>query len=186
MKRAAMGLLQRPSVQITLCLLAYAVLVAWGGSFVAVVSSPLLAAALSRPIINGLRNLRHGMRHRVWQEAQGTYYAYRDTSIHVLEDMDHCRWVRMADVRAVIGTTASDRALAKTYPSGWQAVGKKTEGYLRDDALVAHLCKENRPQALRMGHWAQRSILFPGQQIRKNLGIRVAPPTSIPDEDEGN
>jgi hypothetical protein len=47
---------------------------------------------------------------------------------------------------------------------------------VRDDALVEHLGKESNPAALRMRTWVDRTISFPGRQIRKRLGVHPEPP----------
>ena len=42
---------------------------------------------------------------------------------------------------------------------------------MRDDALIAHLGKENKPEALRFRTWIERNIALPGRRVRKNFGI---------------
>jgi len=52
--------LKFPSVQIALCLVVFGVIAWRGGPFVAVIASPLLAAAIAYPVYNLVANIRHG------------------------------------------------------------------------------------------------------------------------------
>jgi hypothetical protein len=165
-----------PSVQIALCLAAFG-LVAWRmGPFATVIASPLLAAAIARPLLTLLANFRHGVRERTWLPVHGEHYVFKGITIHMLEDEDHCRWISLADVHKVVGVTAGEGALAATYPDRCKRMGKREQPHLRDDALVEHLAKENSPAALRFRTWVDRTISFPGRKIRKSLGIRPDPP----------
>lgn len=167
------SVLKRPSVQITLISLAYLALGYKAGVFVFVFVLPFYAALVTLPVIELLREWRHGMRHAVWQEAQGQYYAYRDVRIHVLEDEMHCRWVRTSDIRRIYPPLVSERQLRTQYPDTSQFIGKPPLLYLRDDVLVQHLRQVNEPLALRLGTWVDRSIFFPGSKIRQRYGIRL-------------
>lgn len=171
--KLARQVLQRPAVQVVLITLAYLVLGYKAGLFVFVFVVPLYAALVTLPAIELLREWRHGMRKAVWQEAQGQYYAYRDTRIHVLEDESHCRWVRAADIRRIYPPLVSDRQLRSQYPNTSQQIGKTPQLYLRDDVLVQHLRQVNEPLALRLGTWVDRSIFFPGSKLRQRYGIRL-------------
>ena len=170
-----MPFLLRPAIQILICLFLYGALVWWAGSFVAVVASPALAAALAYPLINLLREMRLSAHAQAWKAVHGRHYAYHGQAVHVIEDDAHSRWIRMSDVRKIVGATASDRLLSQAYKMAWMTVGRSNLPYIRDDALVAHLTKENREKALRLGHWVKREIAFPGERIRKRLGISVQP-----------
>jgi hypothetical protein len=168
--------LSLPSVQIALCLVVYALLGWRLGPFALVFASPLLAAAIARPVINLTGNMRHGLRARTWLPVHGTHYVFKGVTIHVDEDDDHCRWVALADVRKCVRTIAGEGALAITYPGRVRRMGKPEQAFVRDDALVEHLGKESNPAALRMRTWVDRTISFPGRQIRKRLGVHPEPP----------
>jgi hypothetical protein len=169
-------LLGMPSVQIALCLAVFA-LVGWRfGKFAVVWTAPLLGAALCRPIMALVANIRHGARARVWLPVHGQHYVYKGVTIHVQQDEDRCRWVPLADVRKVVGTTASERTLAVAFPDRCKPLGKPAQSCLRDDALVEHLGRENNPAALRLRTWVERTIVLPGRKLRSNLGIRPEPP----------
>ena len=51
-----------------------------------------------------------------------------------------------------------------------------------DDALVAHLSNATTPQAIKFKNWAQRNIAYPANKTRERLGIKLAAPTSDPDD----
>ncbi|GAC1355756.1 MAG: hypothetical protein NVSMB34_09290 [Variovorax sp.] len=160
------------SVQLALGLAAF-LAIAWRlGPFAAVIASPLLGAAIARPLMALLANIRHAMRERTWLPVHGQHYVYKGVTVHALEDDDHFRWVPLADLRKVVGLTASERALALAYPGRCVRMGKGNEPHLRDDALITHLGKESNAGALRFRTWAERTIAFPGRRIRDGLGIR--------------
>ncbi len=165
-----------PSVQIALCLVVYALTVYRFGKFAAVWTSPLLGAAIARPLMALGSGIRHKLRERIWLPVHGQHYVFRDITIHVLEDDDHCRWVCLGDVRKVVGITASENALAAVYPGRLKAMGTPAQAHLRDDALIAHLSKENQPVALRFRTWLERNVALPGRKVRRDFGIRVDTP----------
>ena len=160
-----------PWIQIALCISAYALVGFYFGKFALVVTSPLLAIGIRRPLIALASNLRHAARAHMWLPKHGQHYEFRDIWIHVVEDDNHCRWVDLADARKVVGTTATERSLAGTYPGRVKSMGKPARPHMRDDALIAHLTKENRPEALRFSTWIERNIALPGRKVRKNFGI---------------
>jgi hypothetical protein len=162
-----------PSVQITLCVLAWFAVGYKFGAFGLVIASPGLGAAIARPIINLFSNLRQTTREKAWLPVHGNFYEFKDMRVYVVEDESHCRWVRWADVRRIVGGTAKDSAMAKVYPNGWQLVGAPPEPYIRDDALAAYLRKENRPVTLKMGLWVQRNLVLPSQRVRDKYGIQM-------------
>ena len=136
--------------------------------------APMFGAALARPLLDLASDIRHGMRWAKWQPVEGRHYVFRQEPVSVSEDADCQRWVRLADVRRVIGFSASDAALQVTYPSGFRRIGKGREAHLSDEALLAHLAKERAPIALKFRHWAEREIVFPARRERERRGIRLA------------
>jgi hypothetical protein len=164
--------------------LALCVAIAWavwriGGLVPMVAVAPLFGVALAKPLLDLASDLRHQARARALKPVQGRHFAFRGTPIDVLEDADHRRWVRAADVRAIVGATASNGALALSYPSGWREFGRPATPYFSDDALLAHLAKERSPEALRFRHWVERDIAFPAQRMRERLGIRLPAPDAV-------
>ena len=134
--------------------------------------APLLGVAFAKPLIELASATRHAMRRAQWRDVEGRHYAFRGRPIRVLTDADHRRWIRLADVRAVVGFTASDGALAIAYPAGWRRIGRANEAFLGEDALLMHLAKERGPDALKLRHWVEREIVFPSRRERERLGIR--------------
>ena len=142
---------------------------------------PLFGIALARPLIDLASAIRHLMHRAHWRDVEGRHYAYRGRPVRVVEDDEHRRWVRLADIRAIVGFTASDGALAVSYPDAVLAIGRPPVPHVRDEALLAHLAKERSPEALRLRRWVEREIVFPARRERERLGIRAvapAPPES--------
>ena len=135
---------------------------------------PLFGIALARPLLDLASALGHQMRRAHWRDVNGRHYAYRGRPVRVVEDDERGRWVRLADVRAIVGFTASDGALAVSYPDAVLRIGSPPAPHVRDEALLAHLGKERSPEALRLRHWVERTIVFPSRRERERLGIRSA------------
>jgi predicted nucleotidyltransferase len=108
------------------------------------------------------------LREHVWLPVHGTHYAFKDITVHVIEDDAHCRWVCLADVRRAVGVEANERALAATYAGCLQSMGKPAQIYMRDDALIAHLGKNKELAVLKFKAWVERNVAFPGQKLRKD------------------
>ena len=146
-------------------------LVSWcvwrvGGLVPMVCTAPLYGVLLARPLLDLMSDLRHQTRVLIWRPLEGRHYVYRGTPVQVIEDDAHVRWVRAADVRRIVGFTASDGALALTYPNGWRLVGEPAEPHFSDAALIAHLRKERSAEAGRFMQWAERTIAYPARQLR--------------------
>jgi hypothetical protein len=169
--------MSKASLQIALRL-ALCAAVAWtawrlSGLTALVTTAPLFGIALARPLLDLAGELRDHARARALQPAQGRHYAFHGQPVQVIEDIRHERWIRAADVRRILGHTASDGALALSYPAGWKSLGKPAQPHFSTTALLAHLAKESSPQALRLRHWVEREVSFPAQRIREQLGIRA-------------
>ena len=155
--------------------LAVCVLVSWcvwrlGGLAPMVATAPLYGVLLAKPLLELMSDMRHQTRVLVWRPLEGRHYVFRGTPVQVIEDDSHVRWVRAADVRRIVGFTASDGALALTYPNGWRLMGQPPEPHFSDEALVTHLRKENSAEAGRFMHWAERTIAYPARQLRARRG----------------
>lgn len=133
----------------------------------------LFGVALARPLLDLAIAIRHLFREALWRDVQGRHYAFKGRPVRVIEDADHRRWIRLADIRAIAGFTASDTALRVTYPSGWKLLGRPPEPHLCDESLLAHLAKERSPMNLRLCHWVEREISFPARRRREHAGIRL-------------
>ncbi len=161
------------ALRLGLCLaLLWGVWRAFGASALPLVL-PLFGVALARPLIDLASALRHEIRRAHWREVQGRHFVFRGHTVHVLEDADHQRWIRLADVRAIAGFTASDGALKLTYPNGWQLCGRPPTPHLSDEALLAHLAKERAAACVKLRHWVEREIVFPARRQRERHGIRI-------------
>jgi len=145
-----------------------------------VITLPLFGIALARPLLDLASELRHQMNRAHWRDVQGRHYAYRGRPVRVVEDDERRRWVRLADIRAIVGFTASDGALAIAYPEAVLRIGRPPEPHVRAEALLAHLEKERSPEAVRLRIWVERDIVFPARRERERLGIRT--PVAEPPE----
>jgi hypothetical protein len=145
----------------------YVLLGYWTDKWIVLFVSPLYGALMARPLLNLLGSARQNLRSGVWLPVHGQYYVFKGTTIHVVEDADGWRWVRLADVQQVLEARLNTRALAATYPERLQMMGKPTQLHMRDDALITHLAKQNDATALRLRTWAERNIVFPAQRMRE-------------------
>lgn len=145
----------------------------WLGLTTMVTTLPLFGILLARPLLELAGALRDGMKQVQLAAVEGRHYAFRGRHVQVLEDADRRRWVRLADVRAIVGFTASDGALAITYRDGVRRLGRPAEPHISEEALLAHLLKERAPEAARLRVWVEREIVFPARRERERLGIRT-------------
>lgn len=132
----------------------------------------VVGIVLARPLMELTIAIWHEMRRANWRELEGWHFAFKEQPVRVVEDADHQRWIRLADVRAVAGFTASDTALKVTYAHGWSLRGRPPGLYLSDEALLAHLSKERSPANARFRHWVEREIVFPARRQREHHGIK--------------
>lgn len=164
------------ALRLGICLLVSWAVWRWGGAAAMVSTLPLFGILLARPLIDLASAIRHGMKQAQLAEVEGRHYAFRGRRIEVVEDVDRRRWVRLADVRAIVGFTASDGALAISYPDGVRRLGRAAEAHVSDEALLAHLLKERSPEAARLRAWVEREIVFPARRERERLGIKARGP----------
>jgi hypothetical protein len=150
------------------------------GAIGVLVGSVLLAFLLARPLLNLAGEFRDMLRARIWRDLEGRHYAYRGHPVQVLEDASHGRWVRAADVREIVGFTASEGALALSYPNGFGPMGEPAQAHFSAEALLVHLGKESGAEAIRFRRWVEREIAFPARRTRERLGIRDEAPEFPP------
>lgn len=135
-----------------------------------VTSLALWGLALARPLIDLAGELHRTMREAVWGGLEGRHHSFRGVPVQVLEDDDGRCWIRVADVRRIVGFTAGDGALALSYPQGWRLFGRPPQPHLSTEALLAHLGKEAAPVALKFRHWVEREVDFPARRRRERRG----------------
>ena len=142
----------------------------------------LIGVSFSRILIDATAELGWRMRRATLQPLAGIHYKFQTFTVHVIEDEDHCRWIATQEVRKVVGQLASDEALAVLFPSGYRRLDKNQKGYLRDDALVAHLANATTPQAIKFKNWIERNVAFPARKFRQRKGIVIAGPAADSDD----
>jgi hypothetical protein len=145
----------------------------WFGPVSMVPTLGLFGILLARPLLDLAGALRDGMKHAQLAAVEGRHYAFRGRGVQVLDDDDRRRWVRLADVRAIVGFTATDGALAIAYPGGVRRLGRPAETHVSEEALLTHLAKERAPEAARLRSWVEREIVFPARRERARLGVRL-------------
>jgi hypothetical protein len=145
----------------------------WLGKVAMITILPIFGIALARPLIDLASEIGAAMRRAYWRDVEGSHFAFRGQPVGVVTDADRRRWVRLADIRAVAGSTAGDAALALSYPDSVSRFGRAAEPHLDAEALLAHLRKERSPEAVRFARWVKREIVFPARRERERLGIRT-------------
>jgi hypothetical protein len=138
----------------------------------------LAAQLFKRIVVDLLAEMGWQMRRAALEPLSGKHYQFQSFQFQVVEDDDHCRWIPTEKVRQVIGQLASDEALAKLFPCGHQRMGQAQKGYLRDDALMAHLAGAHSSQGIKFKNWIERNIAFPARKIRERKGIVIRAATA--------
>lgn len=151
------------------------------GAIGLVLSAPVIGIAFTRLVIDAAAEMGWRARSAVLAPLSGNHYVYLNFNLHIVQDDDFGRWMAMNDVRRIVGNGATDKALAQTYPSGWQTFNGK--GHLRDDALMHYLGREPSSRAVKLRNWAERSIAYPARTERKRRGIYLREPTLAVAED---
>jgi hypothetical protein len=128
---------------------------------------------LPNPLLDLLAELWHALRVGVWGPVEGRHFSYRGHSVRVITDAQQRRWVRLSDVRKILGFTASDTRLAITYADGLRMLGSPATAHLCDEALLTHLQTEPGADALKFRHWVERDIAFAARRQRERLGGRA-------------
>lgn len=165
--------LSNPLLQIALAVAIYGALGWKFGPIALAILAPGLAAAVARPLLNLMGNFRDGVREHVLLPLHGSHFVFRDVTIHVVEDEDHCRWVSLADARKITPIGASEAALHKQFGERFRKAGKPAQAYLRDDALVAYLSRSTDLKAVRFRTWVERTVAMPAQRLRERAGVRL-------------
>jgi hypothetical protein len=165
-----------------------ATLVCWGfyalterllGPVVWLILAVVIGMAFTRILIDVAEELGWRSKKLQLESLGGTHYQFQSTIVHVFEDDDCCRWLATDEIRKIVNGLVSEPLLAAKFPSGYRLFGKPGRGYLRDDALIAHLADLQEPQAIKFKNWVERSIAMPARTLRNRKGIRIADATSL-------
>ena len=98
------------ALRLAVCVLVSWAVWRWFGLAAMMPTLPLFGILLARPLLELAGALRDGMKEVQLAAVEGRHYAFRGRRVQVLEDPDRRRWVRLADVRAIVG---SPRATAR-------------------------------------------------------------------------
>ncbi|TSA14871.1 MAG: hypothetical protein D4R79_02445 [Comamonadaceae bacterium] len=146
--------------------------------FLAFLAAPLF----KRIVVDLLAELGWQIRRATLEPLHGSFYQFQNFQLQVVEDDDHCRWIPTEKVRQIVGQLASDEALAKLFPSGLQRLGDEQKGYLRDDALMAHLAGAHSSQGIKFKNWIERNVAFPARKIRERKRVVIRAATAARDD----
>jgi hypothetical protein len=137
---------------------------------------------IPNPALNLIAELWHALRVVVWGPLEGRYFSYRGRSVRVVTDAQQRCWVKLRDVRKIIGFTAGDSSLLIAYPDGFRWLGTRSTAHLCDESLLAHLRTQPGAEALKFQHWVERDIAFAARRQRERFGIRITKPTMRRDD----
>jgi len=143
-----------------------------------VLTSPLLAIALARPLIDLASELRHLVRALVHRPGPDEDFAFRNHRIAVRTDERGLRWLRLADLRAIVPRMADDRVLERVFPDGCRRFERHGEIYLLDRCAVELLGRTSGDGdiAARLRTWVTREVLRPARQLRERQGLEEPTP----------
>lgn len=140
-----------------------------------VVCLPLFGGSLARPLIDLLAMSVQGTREAALRKLEGRHFAFRGFAIDILDDLDHHRWLRVADLRKVIPGLPADKVLQSLYPDGVQVVQPSPAVRMRATELLDYLGKSTEPQSLKLRQWVEREVEYPSR--RKRPRSAAMPPT---------
>jgi hypothetical protein len=142
---------------------------------------PLFGIAAAKPLLELIGAAYGAVRARALADIEGQHYAYRGIPVRVVQDPQHRRWVRAADVRRIIGGTDSDSALKLTYGRGYRTTGRPAEPYFSESALLLHLSRQGSHAASgRLRLWVERVVVGPAREQRRRLGTEAGTSVASP------
>lgn len=145
-----------------------------------VVCLPLFGGSLARPLIDLFATSAQGARKVALRKVEGRHYAFRGLAIDILDDIDHHRWLRVADLRKVIPGLPADRVLQTLYPEGVQVVQPSPAVRMRATELLDYLGKSTEPQSLKFRHWVEREVDYPSRRKRPRSAGSLPPDDPAP------
>lgn len=147
-------------------------------------TSVVFGVLLAKPLLELIGESGRWLRERAYADIEGRHYAFRGTPVQVVEDEAHVRWVRLADLQAVLGPGASEGALSRLYGEGLQRLGVRRQAHLSAEVLWRHLAKDTRPEAIRFRLWVEREILKPSQVLQQRAGAPAPVPRAVDAPDD--
>ncbi|MEO6407354.1 MAG: hypothetical protein ABIO45_01205 [Burkholderiaceae bacterium] len=137
----------------------------WLGASGLVYCAPLFGVALAKPIVEAISAWMRLTRRLAYGDREGRNYAHRGTPIDIVEDADHVRWLRIADVRRIVAGLPGDPVLARLYPAGVRAGAPSAR--ISAEALADYLRKSTAPQSLRFARWLEREVAYGARRLRE-------------------
>ena len=130
--------------------------------------APFAALIVAPAIIGLFAGYVRWVDERTWLPVHGTYHAFDDHRIRVVEVRDRL-WFSSADVHAALGIARREavmRSLSSTERRQDEQVGEM----LSNDGLVAVLGRSTDRSALRLIRWADGDVRRPWQKRRDGEG----------------
>lgn len=141
----------------------------------------LIGVLFSRIVVDAAAELGWQLRRTALAPMGAKHYSFQSVPLRVIECDEYCRWIRSDDIRRVLDHFPGDATLQHLFPVGFARMGKRKQGYLRDDALLVHLAQASVPQAIKFKVWVERNVAAPAHKIRQQKGIRIASLGSTPE-----
>ena len=132
-------------------------------------SAPLFGWALARPIIEMVAGAARTARALALHDIEGRHYAFKGTSIDIVEDDGGHRWLRLGDVRAVLTGLPADRVLERVLGAGFHRGAFSTAARVQAEALLGVLRKASDPRTLRFRQWLEREVVLPADKRRERV-----------------
>ena len=145
----------------------------WHGASGLVFSAPLFGVALAKPIVDAISAWLRVTRRLAYCDLEGRHYVHRGAPVDIVEDAEHVRWLRTADVRRIIDALPDDAVLARLYPTGVRAEAAARAALappgarISAEALADYLRKSTQPRSLRFARWLERDVAYGARRLRE-------------------
>jgi hypothetical protein len=140
--------------------------------------APLYAYLLARPLLDLLAGAYQLTRAMALRKISGRHFEHHGISIDIVEDEDHYRWLRVADVRKIVLGLPDDRSLLRRHPEGAQRGGKPAVVRIKAETLAEFLKTTADPASLRFRNWLEKEVSLPARQVRERNAAPTTPPAS--------
>ena len=124
-----------------------------------VVSSPIWAVALARPLTEIVPAAYNALRWLVWRKEEGRWYAYEGQRVRVFT-MDGAPWIAVRDIAAVMAWKDLEQRCRQLPPEQCRVVEDKGLLCLSENGIQALFAKRTNAHALKFGIWIERNVLI--------------------------
>jgi hypothetical protein len=146
-------------IKLTACTIVSALLWRFMGAIGLVVSAPLFAIALARPLIDTLWFAYDQTRALAIESAMAGRLEYLGHRIRFVEDDGGLTWLCIDDLRRVVPAFPTERTLVHLYPDACRPAAGAEPAYLSAQATVAVLTRAQDLHTIKFVAWIKREIL---------------------------